>query len=110
MAYGQHQLLMRPRSVALAVALALGCAHPALAQMPTGGQVVVPGSATINTGNPSHYLVTQHGDKAIINWDSFSIGSGNAVQFVQPGARSVVLNRVVGNDPSSIFGRLSSNG
>lgn len=101
---------MSCKPVALAVLLALGGVASVSAQMPTGGQVVVPGSATINTGNATNYVVTQHGDKAIINWDSFSIGAGNSVRFVQPGANSVVLNRVTGNDLSRIFGTLSSNG
>ena len=82
----------------------------ALAQMPGGGKVVVPGSATIDTGNPNKYVVTQHGSKAIINWDSFSIGPDGSVRFVQPGKDAVVLNRVVGNDVSRIFGSMSSNG
>lgn len=110
MAHPKYPLLMSCKPVALAVMLALGGVTPASAQMPTGGQVVVPGSATINTGNSANYVVTQHGDKAIINWDSFSIGAGNSVRFVQPGANSVVLNRVTGNDLSRIFGTLSSNG
>lgn len=49
-------------------------------------------------------------DKAIINYDSFSIGAQESVRFVQPKASSCVLNRVVGNDPSAIYGKLSSNG
>ncbi|WP_077038293.1 YDG domain-containing protein, partial [Pelomonas sp. KK5] len=47
---------------------------------------------------------------AILNWNSFSIGAQNAVNFVQPSSTSKVLNRVTGNDPSSILGSLSSNG
>ena len=62
------------KPVALAVMLAWGPLAPTHAQMPGGGKVVIPGSATIDTGNPNKYVVTQHGNKAIINWDSFSIG------------------------------------
>lgn len=46
----------------------------------------------------------------IIHWNSFSVGAGNTVQFVQPGAGSKVMNRVVGGDPSQIYGQILSNG
>jgi filamentous hemagglutinin family protein len=55
-------------------------------------------------------LINQGSDKAIINWNSFSIGSGEAVRFIQPGSSSVVLNRVTGIDPSVLNGLLSGNG
>src|SRR5690606_36287671 len=66
-------------------------------QLPTGGSVVS-GSATIHNPAPAQQVITQGSDKAIINWQGFSIGQGHSVQFVQPGSGSVVLNRVVGSD------------
>jgi filamentous hemagglutinin family protein len=45
-----------------------------------------------------------------INWQSFGIGTGEGVRFVQPNGNSVALNRVLGPDPSSILGSLSANG
>lgn len=47
---------------------------------------------------------------AIINWQQFSIGPGEITRFVQQGASSAVLNRVLGQDPSQILGSLLSNG
>ena len=46
----------------------------------------------------------------IIDWGSFSIGAGELTHFQQQSAASQVLNRVTGQDPSSILGRLTSNG
>ena len=46
----------------------------------------------------------------IINWQGFSIAPEELTRFTQPSASSTVLNRVVGADPSSILGRLRSNG
>ena len=54
--------------------------------------------------------INQSSDRMIANWQSFSIGAGNSVTFNQPGASSVALNRVVGQDPSKILGSLSANG
>ncbi len=54
--------------------------------------------------------IDQSTQRAILNWQSFSIGSSAWVNFSQPGASAVALNRVVGNDPSQIFGRLTANG
>src|SRR5690606_21401535 len=45
-----------------------------------------------------------------INWQSFSVPRGSVTQFNQPNAASLSINRVVGPDPSAIFGTLSSNG
>ena len=75
---------------------------------PTGG-TVTSGAATI-AANGSTMTVTQTTGKTAINWQSFNIASGEKVQFVQPSANAVALNRVVGNDASAIYGTLSANG
>jgi filamentous hemagglutinin family protein len=54
--------------------------------------------------------INQHTDRAILNWESFNIGADNAVQFRQPSAAAIALNRIYQNDPSRILGRLSANG
>ncbi|WP_400767103.1 filamentous hemagglutinin N-terminal domain-containing protein [Methylosinus sporium] len=75
---------------------------------PTGG-VVVDGAATISsTTNVTN--VVQSTNRAIINWQGFSIGAGETVNFLQPTAMSVTLNRVVGNEQSVISGALNANG
>ncbi|MFV3076809.1 filamentous hemagglutinin N-terminal domain-containing protein [Niveispirillum fermenti] len=76
---------------------------------PTGGTVVA-GQASIVAATPQTLNIIQGTDKAIINWQGFSIAAGETVNFLQPGAQSVTLNRVVGNDPSAIFGSITANG
>lgn len=76
--------------------------------LPTGGRVMA-GSASFHQTQRS-LDVEQTTGKAIINWQGFSIGAGAAVNFRQPGAGSVALNRVIGPDPSTILGRLTANG
>ncbi|WP_296557270.1 filamentous hemagglutinin N-terminal domain-containing protein [Pigmentiphaga sp.] len=95
-----------PRPLALALALV---GTGAGAQMPTGfnpvqGSVLAP----VTSGNVMS--IQQQSDRAIIEWGTFSIGKDNAVRFLQPGASSIALNRVLGGDLSRISGELSANG
>ena len=76
--------------------------------LPVGGSVRV-GAGTISQ-NGNLLMVHQSTPQLGLDWQSFNIGSGSTVRFVQPGTTSVALNRVVGNDPSQIFGQLQSNG
>lgn len=79
-----------------------------LCAAPTGG-VVVNGAADINIQG-STTDVTQHSNKASINWQGFSISSGEVVNFNQPNQNSLILNRVVGDEKSVIDGALNANG
>jgi filamentous hemagglutinin family protein len=45
---------------------------------------------------------------AIINWQSFSIGTNEITRFIQQSNSSAVLNRVTSQDPSRILGTLQS--
>ncbi len=87
--------------------LALLLAASAQAQMPTGMSVVAGQAAAQLSGKQ---LTVTNTNNTILNWQSFSIGAGNTVNFAQPNSASQVLNRVTGNDPSAIFGSLTSNG
>jgi trimeric autotransporter adhesin len=55
-------------------------------------------------------VVDQHTDKAIINWDEYSIADNELVQYMQPGADSIALNKITGANPSEIMGSLVANG
>jgi filamentous hemagglutinin family protein len=90
----------------LVASLALGSA--AIGQ-PTGGTVVF-GGATIGTPSATTTLIKQTTNSAIINWQTFSVGSGSSVVFDQPGAAAIALNRVLGGGVSQIDGSLSANG
>ncbi|HEX6550250.1 MAG TPA: filamentous hemagglutinin N-terminal domain-containing protein, partial [Gammaproteobacteria bacterium] len=91
-------------------ALGAGALAPAFALAnPTGGQVVG-GSASISVPDANHTIINQASQSAILNWQQFSIGSNQYVQFIQPDSSSVVLNRVIGGNPSQILGNLSANG
>jgi filamentous hemagglutinin family protein len=75
---------------------------------PVGG-VVATGSATISNG-PGVVTINQATNKAVIDWQSFSVGAGELTKFVQPSSASATLNRVLGGQMSIIDGSLTSNG
>ena len=70
---------------------------------------MVAGQAQISTSGATT-LITQSTSKAIINWQDFSVASGSTVQFAQPGASSITLNRVTGSSVSTINGSVLANG
>ncbi len=70
---------------------------------------VVSGSASFSQPN-ANTLNVRNSRNAIINWQGFNIGRGQTTRFIQPDRNSAVLNRVMGNNPSSIYGNLRSNG
>lgn len=76
---------------------------------PAGGSVQS-GNITISQPNSASTLIQQSSHKGIINWQDFSIGAGESVQFQLPSAQAKTLNRVVGHNVSDIQGALSSNG
>src|SRR5579871_1914065 len=96
------------------IGIGMGALTPILAAagnpvLPSGG-VVAAGTATIGAGQGNGLVVKQSTSSAIINWQQFSIGQGDYVQFIQPSSSSVILNRVIGGSPSSILGNLTANG
>ncbi|MFS2108832.1 beta strand repeat-containing protein [Sphingomonas sp. Sphisp140] len=112
---GTRRRLKRSALLLSAGLAAIMLANPARAQLapnalPTGGDVVH-GTATIGTPTPSSMTVNQSSDRAVINWNTFDIGSGASVTFVQPSVTSITVNRVIsGAAPSEIAGQLNANG
>lgn len=76
--------------------------------LPTNGQVVA-GVAGVSV-NGSTMTINQASNQAIVNWNSFNVGGSAKVNIVQPGSNAVILNRVVGNDPTQIHGQINANG
>lgn len=76
---------------------------------PTGGSVKA-GSATISSSG-STLQINQHTNRAIIEWSGFDIAAGETTKFIQPGASSIALNRVVNATQASVInGNLLANG
>ena len=86
--------------------LALTC--PFALAAPTGGAVSAGQAAIHQAGNITD--IRQSSQNAAINWQNFSIGAHETVNFHQPNAQSLTLNRVIGNERSIIDGAMNANG
>ena len=98
-------LVIRIKSLGVAaLVFAVSRAHQAFAN-PTG---LSGGSATLQQlGSQLNITV---GQTAVLNWQSFNIGTGETTSFLQPSANSVVFNVIGSQSPSQIFGNLNANG
>ena len=90
-----------PESVVLA-------AGPAPGALPTGGQITAGSGAINQAGNVMN--IQQNTARMITNWQTFNVGQNAKVNFLQPSASAVSLNRVLSADPSQILGQLNANG
>ena len=88
-------------------AVVLGISGLALAG-PTGGQVTGGNGTISQSGTTTN--VDQTSSVLNINWQTFSTAPGETVNFNQPGATSLAINRVVGGGPSYLAGALNANG
>ena len=75
---------------------------------PQGGQVVG-GSGSISTIGATT-TITQASDKLSLNWQSFNVGKTETVNFVQPSASALAVNRIFDTQGSQILGRINANG
>src|SRR5947209_3080156 len=96
-------------SLGLSAAFLLSVTTNPLSANPLGG-VVANGAATFNP-IANVLTINQASSRAVINWNSFNIGSGETTVFQfngLAGANSAVLNRVNIGNPSTIAGMLQS--
>jgi filamentous hemagglutinin family protein len=82
--------------------------QPSAVAAPTGGVVASGGAVIHQAGATTNINQSTH--KAAINWNNFSVGAKEAVNFNQPSVSAMTLNRVVGNERSVIAGALNANG
>ena len=103
-------LALAPLAHAAAPCVAPVCGSTALSATshPLGGKVVS-GTATVTqVGNTTD--IRQSSTDVAIDWLSFSVGSLETVDFLQPSASAVAVNRISGTNGSEILGHLDANG
>jgi len=90
------------------LALVAGCCFTSVVcALPEGMQVK---SGDASSSRTTNQLIINNSPNSIIDWKSFSINAGELATFNQQNANSAVLNRVIGNELSKIYGELRSNG
>ncbi len=92
-----------------AVVLALCAALGAGAWATPSGFSVTAGSGSV-TQNGSTTNVYQTSTNLSANWTSLNTNKNETLNFFQPSASSVAVNRILGNSGTEFFGRLNANG
>lgn len=91
--------------IGLLLSLALSGQHSFA--LPAGEQIAA-GQVSIQRNGDS-MRIDQGSQKAIVNWQSFGIAAHETVNLHQP-HRAAALFRILGSDPSLIYGRLTATG
>ena len=89
-------------------AMAMGLSSTGAWAAPTGGHISAGDASIAQHGKITN--IQQNSQKAAINWQSFGIKADETVNFKQPNAQAVILNRVIGNEKSVIDGAMNANG
>jgi filamentous hemagglutinin family protein len=84
------------------------CLIPVAQAAPVGGNIVG-GSGSINT-NGLTTTIHQNTQSQVINWNSYNVKANETVNYLQPNASAISLNRIPGNNASEIFGQINANG
>lgn len=94
----------------LGLAIAIVAANTHLCMAAPQGATVVDGTVDKPIVSSADMTITQTSNSVTINWESFGVGNGETVTFVQPSANAVALNNITGQNPSEIFGQIKANG
>lgn len=98
---------LKPLALLVPLVAGLTCAGAhAGPVLPAGGHFVA-GGGSIDSGGKS-LTINQTSTRGVIDWKSFSIGSGGKVTI--DNGTGATLNRVTGRDPSLILGQLNATG
>jgi len=100
----------RLHSIVLVALISAGCLLSSTSYGGPAGGDVAAGSANIVQTTPKRTDIIQQSNRAVINWQRFSINVDEHVNFQQPTSKSATLNRVKGPEVSNILGRLTANG
>jgi filamentous hemagglutinin family protein len=98
-------------------AVLLGCTSILTLAVRVNAQAVLPQGGTVTSGQVrigtpvgNALTINQTSSKAVVDWNSFSVGPNASVNFVQPNAGASILNRVTGTTSSTIAGQIIATG
>ena len=90
------------------VAVALSLSAVGALAAPVGGQVVSGAGSISQSGTTTS--ITQSSQNLSLNWKSFNVASKETVNFVQPTASAIAVNRIFDTNGTQILGRINANG
>ena len=88
----------------------LAFADVAVDALPTGGQVTAGQAVIVKDALAPVVNVNQTSQRAVVNWQSFDVGSGATVNFNQPNAQASTLNKIGNGNASQIHGQIKAPG
>ncbi|MGC1172475.1 YDG domain-containing protein [Polaromonas sp.] len=75
---------------------------------PVDGQVTAGTGSVAQSG--ANTTITQSSQNLSLTWKSFNVGAQESVNFVQPSASAIAVNRILDTNGSQILGQLNANG
>ncbi len=87
----------------------LATVYPSAPLANPSGAEVISGQASIDNSVTGITTIT-NSPNAIIHWQNFNIAENETTRFIQQNSQSAVLNRILGENPSTLLGQLVSNG
>jgi filamentous hemagglutinin family protein len=75
---------------------------------PSGGEVTAGAGTIAQTGTTT--TIHQNSQNLSLNWQSFNIATKEIVNFVQPSAAAIAVNRIFDTSATQILGQLNANG
>jgi filamentous hemagglutinin family protein len=90
------------------IAAALALTAVAGQAAPVGGQVVAGTGSIAQSGATT--TISQSSQNLSLNWDSFNVAKHETVNFVQPSASAIAVNRIFDTNGSRILGNINANG
>ena len=103
----RHAVTRRPALTVIALGLSLSYAWTAAAG-PAGGKITTGSGQITQSGTTT--TVQQNSQTLSLNWQSFDVGTQETVNFVQPNANALAVNRIFSASASEILGHINSNG
>src|ERR1700733_9403914 len=103
---GRPSAERRRRALMVAALMATTALVSVGAEAQQTGLAVASGQASITSSKSGDTVIRHTTKRALLNWQSFSIASATSVQFVQPNAGAIALNRFPGPAASLIDGQL----
>src|SRR6476661_11263115 len=104
----EEHTLRQPLVSRTLIAAAFWLIAAAVQAAPVGGQVVSGAGSISQSGSTT--TVQQASPTLSLNWKGFNVAAGETVNFVQPSAAAIAVNRIFDTNGTQILGRLNANG